>query len=83
MNSRNCNDCNRNDCFFKTDPFDEHCEVCVKCGRSYSSRGNDSSWLFMIIWIIIGLLLLGNEPDPKPQFQQETQSNITKPISKI
>ncbi|NJN11703.1 MAG: hypothetical protein HC836_30915 [Richelia sp. RM2_1_2] len=72
MSSSNYDDCNRGNCPFKTDPFDEYREVCVKCGKTYSFRRNNY-WLFMILWAILGLLLFSNKPESRPEFQQEPE----------
>lgn len=73
MLSKNCNDCNGN-CPFKTDPFDEYREVCVKCGKDYSfRRGN--LLLFIILWAILGLFLFVNEPPTEPELQTKPQAN--------
>lgn len=74
MSSNNSHDCDRIDCIFKSDPFDQYREVCIKCGKSYSFRKNRFGWFFIIMWIIAGLLMLGNEPESKPEFEQETES---------
>lgn len=76
MNSKNCSDCNQGNCPFRTDPYDESREVCVKCGKDYSFR-RSNYWFFMILWAILGLLLFANTPESKPEFQQETEPAAT------
>lgn len=66
------NDCNRSDCPFRYVSFDEYNGRCFKCGKNDRLKRNNYC-LFIILWTIIGLILLTNEPESEPEFEPETE----------
>lgn len=54
------NDCDRDHCPFRSDPYNPNRQVCVKCGQDYFFRRNSFSFsnFFVIAGLVVFLLLV-------------------------
>lgn len=51
------NECERDNCPFRSDPYNPNRQVCVKCGQDYFFRPNGFSNFFVIAALVVCLLL--------------------------
>ncbi len=76
------NECDRDNCPFRSDPYNPNRQVCVKCGRDYFFRRNGFSNFFVIATLVVCLLLVmkgvmsnhRQTTDSQPEMQTTVQS---------
>ncbi|BAY47854.1 hypothetical protein SAMD00079811_54730 [Scytonema sp. HK-05] len=52
------NECEHDNCPFRSDPYNPNRQVCVKCGQDYFFRRNGFSNFFVIAALVVCLLLV-------------------------